>query len=223
MVVGEFNSGKSAFINALVGESILQEGVTPTTSQIHLLRHGEAGAAAVADGAIRIVARAELLADVHIVDTPGTNAIIREHERLTTEFIPRADLVLFVTSADRPFTETGTVFLASIRGWGKKVVVIINKVDIPEHPGSRKGPRVCRRWCACVAGRGARDISCECASGAEGEARRPRRWGASGFEPLEQFVLKTLEEGVAFGSNWRTPWAWVTPSPSGTPPSRTSA
>ena len=37
VVVGEFNSGKSAFINALVGEPIMPEGVTPTTAMIHLL------------------------------------------------------------------------------------------------------------------------------------------------------------------------------------------
>jgi ribosome biogenesis GTPase A len=30
VVVGEFNSGKSAFINALLGESLLEEGATPT-------------------------------------------------------------------------------------------------------------------------------------------------------------------------------------------------
>jgi ribosome biogenesis GTPase A len=41
VVVGEFNSGKSAFINALLGQKILKEGVTPTTTQINVLRYGE--------------------------------------------------------------------------------------------------------------------------------------------------------------------------------------
>ena len=59
---------------------------------------------------------------------------MREHERLTTDFVPRADLVLFVTSADRPFTETERAFLETIRGWGKKIVIVINKVDIFERP-----------------------------------------------------------------------------------------
>src|SRR3972149_409510 len=40
VVVGEFNSGKSAFINALLGQRILQEGATPTTSQIDVLQYG---------------------------------------------------------------------------------------------------------------------------------------------------------------------------------------
>src|SRR6188508_2345141 len=40
VVVGEFNAGKSAFINALAGQKVLQEGVTPTTAQIHVLKYG---------------------------------------------------------------------------------------------------------------------------------------------------------------------------------------
>src|SRR4029453_205853 len=41
VVVGEFNAGKSAFINALIGERVLEEGVTPTTAQIHVLQYGD--------------------------------------------------------------------------------------------------------------------------------------------------------------------------------------
>ncbi len=33
VVVGEFNSGKSAVINALLGQRLLEEGVTPTTTR----------------------------------------------------------------------------------------------------------------------------------------------------------------------------------------------
>ena len=44
VVVGEFNSGKSAFINALLGDEVLQEGVTPTTATVTLLRYGERSA-----------------------------------------------------------------------------------------------------------------------------------------------------------------------------------
>ncbi len=36
--VGEFNSGKSALINAMLGDSYLREGVTPTTDRIHILK-----------------------------------------------------------------------------------------------------------------------------------------------------------------------------------------
>jgi small GTP-binding protein len=133
VVVGEFNSGKSAFINALAGTRIVEEGVTPTTAQINVLQYGDTLDRQVREPALHVVtAPVPLLRDIHIVDTPGTNAIIREHERITNEFVPRSDLVLFITSADRPFTETERAFLEQVRGWGKKVVIVINKVDILE-------------------------------------------------------------------------------------------
>src|SRR5258708_1871607 len=65
VVVGEFNAGKSALLNELIGARILEEGVTP---------------------------------------------------------------------ADRRLTETERELLDHIRAWGKKVVVVINKIDLLESP-----------------------------------------------------------------------------------------
>lgn len=132
VVVGEFNAGKSALINALLGERYMPEGVTPTTEQIHVLRYGDEKSPpeAMEDGRWVSTYPAPFLKHLNIVDTPGTNAVLREHEAIVRDFIPRSDLVLFVTSADRPFTESEREFLAAIRDWGKKVVLVINKVDI---------------------------------------------------------------------------------------------
>ena len=133
VVVGEFNAGKSAFVNALLGARVLEEGVTPTTSRVGILQHGtEVTRRTRPDGIDETTAPAELLRTLAIVDTPGTNAVLREHEVLTRDFLPRADLVLFVTSADRPYTESERAFLESIRQWGKKVVLVLNKADLLE-------------------------------------------------------------------------------------------
>ena len=135
VVVGEFNSGKSTFINALVGQRVLDEGATPTTRRIHVLTYGPEVSHTVLDASVDVVtAPAGMLRQIHIVDTPGTNAIFRDHEALTADFVPRADFVLFVTSADRPFTETERGFMETIREWGKKIIVVINKADILETP-----------------------------------------------------------------------------------------
>lgn len=134
VIAGEFNAGKSAFINALLGDRILEEGVTPTTSRIHVVKFGSALRSAALDEITdEITAPVELLQDIHIVDTPGTNAIERHHEAITQKFLPRADLVFFLTSADRPLTESERVFLSQIREWGKKIVIVLNKIDILEN------------------------------------------------------------------------------------------
>jgi len=111
VMVGEFNAGKSAVINALLGEKLLKEGVIPTTSQINILRFGpeaerrpvedpttsqinilrfgpEAERRPVEEGHEVITLPVELLSEVSIVDTPGKNAIIRQHEELTRHFVP---------------------------------------------------------------------------------------------------------------------------------------
>src|SRR6266545_410665 len=134
VVVGEFNAGKSALVNALLGEKVLLEGATPTTSRVTLVKWGEQVAEQVVDENFAIYTYPlPLLKELNIVDTPGTNAVIRYHERLTDEFVPRSDLVLFTTSADHPLTESERQFLERILAWGKKVVFVLNKADILEN------------------------------------------------------------------------------------------
>ena len=72
----------------------------------------------------------------------------REHEEITSQFVPRSDLILFVTSADRPYTESERIFLEKIRAWGKKIVLVINKIDILENPEALdRDPGICGRKC----------------------------------------------------------------------------
>src|SRR6266849_6050388 len=83
VVVGEFNSGKSAFINALIGAHVLQEGVTPTTAVITRLRYAPAPGERRDGPLLEVGYPLDLLRDLAVVDTPGTNAILREHEEVT--------------------------------------------------------------------------------------------------------------------------------------------
>lgn len=138
VVAGEFNAGKSSLLNALLGERVMPEGVTPTTDRITVVTYGEK-ASETEDGPaiVRRTYPAELLRDIALVDTPGTNAIILRHQELTERFIPRSDLLLFVTSADRPFTQSEREFLELIGSWGRKVLMVVNKIDILDDAAQR--------------------------------------------------------------------------------------
>jgi len=130
VVVGEYNSGKSTFINALLGDEVFEMGDLPTTRAISILRYGNAGPPEpIAPNVQLYHYPLEVLRDLDIVDTPGTNSIERMEEEITREFVPRADLILFVTSLLQPLTASELDFLTHIRQWGKKVVFIVNGVD----------------------------------------------------------------------------------------------
>jgi small GTP-binding protein len=133
VIVGEFNAGKSATINALLRETVLKEGVIPTTQIVTMLRYGPPETQkqpSAGQTLLSLTYPADFLRDITIVDTPGVNAVLREHEQLTEDFIPRSDLVLFIASADRPFTESERAFLERMRTWGKKIVIVLNKIDL---------------------------------------------------------------------------------------------
>jgi small GTP-binding protein len=201
VIAGEFNSGKSSFINALLGERVLPEGVTPTTDRINILRHGPTVSENLLEAyLLERTHPAEVLREINIVDTPGTNAIIRRHEELTRDFVPRSDLVLFVTSADRPFTESERAFLEQIREWGKKIVFIVNKIDILVGPEERDQVlRYVEENAAGLLGETPELFAVSARQALEARADEDGKdqgelWQRSGFGAVEDYLLKTLDQ-----------------------------
>jgi small GTP-binding protein len=197
VIAGEFNSGKSSFINALLGERVLPEGVTPTTDRINLLRHGpEVTERSLEAYLLERTHPAELLRELNVVDTPGTNAVIRRHEELTRDFIPRADLVLFVTSADRPFSESEREFLQQIREWGKKIVFIVNKIDILA--GAAEQAEVMtyvRDNAAALLGDAPQIFPVSARRAVQARSQNAAElWEQSGFDAVEEYLLRTLDQ-----------------------------
>lgn len=199
VIVGEFNAGKSAFINALLGRTVMEEGATPTTTRINLLRHGDTTMQSVnADGFVVVTDPASFLSQVSVVDTPGTNAVIREHEAVTQQFIPRADLILFVTSADRPFSESERQFMANIRAWGKKVVIVLNKVDLLSEADLGKVLTFVREQVRALLGFTPEifPVAARLALAAKQSPPgtvRDSLWERSRFEVLEAYIVGTLD------------------------------
>ncbi|HWE60145.1 MAG TPA: dynamin family protein [Chloroflexota bacterium] len=201
VVVGEFNSGKSAVINALVGETIAEEGITPTTASVAILRYGETrGERAAGEYLVERIYPAPFLRTISIVDTPGTNAIIRRHEEITARFAPRADLVLFVTSADRPFTESERQFMERLRGWGKEVVIVLNKTDLLTGPEQvEELVRFITDNARALLGFDPQVIPVSArlafqARQIENAATRDEMLRLSGFAALRRYVFETLDE-----------------------------
>src|SRR3990172_3291212 len=197
VVVGEFNAGKSAFINALLGQRMLEEGVTPTTTHINILRYGDNQEREIADER-QIILRlpSDLLSEISIVDTPGTNAIIRSHETITTEFVPRSDMVLFLTSADRPFTESERIFMQRIRDWGKKVAIIINKIDILQSETELdQVTSFVAENAQQLLGVTPEVFPISAREALRAKLGEPELWLVSRFEPLESYIRDTLDEG----------------------------
>src|SRR5919112_266088 len=204
VVAGEFNSGKSSFINALLGERVLPEGVTPTTDRINVLRHGAEVTEELREAyLLERTHPADVLREISIVDTPGTNAIIRRHEELTRDFVPRSDLVLFVTSADRPFTESERTFLEQIRQWGKKIVFIINKIDILSREEEREEViRYVGDNAAALLGETPQIFAVSARQAMQARvgpsdggspADAEQLWDQSGFAEVEDYLLNTLD------------------------------
>lgn len=133
-IIGEFNAGKSSFVNALIGEKLLPMGITPTTEYIELIRYNtEPNRKPIVreDGALREWAHPNTGAPgVAIVDTPGTGSVFEKHEKVAKDFLHRSDLVIFLISAKHAFAETERMYLQLAKKYGKKIIVVVNQVDL---------------------------------------------------------------------------------------------
>ncbi len=141
VVLGEFNHGKSTFINALLGAPVLPTGITPTTAVLAHVVHGpraqatligEDGARRTIDAAslgawltvdglgakgasfhhVELAYPAPLLEDrLTIVDTPGVNDINEQRAEITYGYLPRADAAVFLLDATQILTASERQFL----------------------------------------------------------------------------------------------------------------
>ena len=132
VVVGEVKAGKSSLLNAIFGQEFAKVDVLPATDKVYIFRYADTESAI--DVSPQLTERYQPIAflrDFNVVDTPGTNTIVPEHQTITETFIPRADLVLFVFSVTNPWTQSAWTLLELVqKRWLKNVVFVLQQADL---------------------------------------------------------------------------------------------
>lgn len=161
MVMGEFSTGKSTFINSLVGQKVAAMNATPTTAVITKLCYGEADRITVyfrdsrsqvyqAEDFAKLTAETEdkNIGDMHkdidyverqlpldilkwvtIIDSPGLNALKKEHSEATQRFVKQADTVIWMYAADQTATRNEIAAMENLSS-RLQPIAIINKMDM---------------------------------------------------------------------------------------------
>ncbi len=132
VIVGEVKSGKSSLINALLEAPVCGVDSAPCTTRVQEIGYGEEESRIeVSQFEERMLLPHAILRHIAIVDTPGTNSIIREHQRITEDYIPQSDLVLFVFFAKNPYTGSAWDFLRYIRhDWQRNTLFVLQQADL---------------------------------------------------------------------------------------------
>ena len=134
VVVGEVKSGKSSLLNALFGDEFAKVDVLPATDRVYIFRYGpEEKTIEVSPKLTERYLPVPFLHNFNVVDTPGTNTMVKEHQTTTEDFLPRADIVLFVFSVANPWTQSNWEFLNFLqKTWLKNVIFVLQQIDLRE-------------------------------------------------------------------------------------------
>jgi len=134
VIVGEVKAGKSSFINALLeaDREVTKVAPQPMTDTIQQIVYGPDYEEITINPFLKkITVPVEILKDIAIVDTPGTNTIIDNHQHITEQFIPASDLIVFVFEAKNPYRQSSWDFFNYIRDeWRKKVIFVLQQKDL---------------------------------------------------------------------------------------------
>ncbi len=134
VIVGEVKSGKSSFVNALLDptKEICKVAPQPMTDTIQQIVYGEEEKIEILNPMLkRIYQPVDILKEIAIVDTPGTNAIVENHQEITENFIPAADLIVFVFESKNPYRQSAWNFFDFIhKEWHRKIIFVLQQKDL---------------------------------------------------------------------------------------------
>ena len=153
-IIGQFSSGKSTFLNALLGQEILPSGITPITAKICHIVYGNDYAlelhykngniatkplyymneVSVAENAkiafYKLYAPLELLKSMSFLDTPGFNSQNQSDTDTTNAVLESVDGIIWLTLIDNVGKQSEKEIInAHIRRYASKSLCVLNQKD----------------------------------------------------------------------------------------------
>jgi GTPase SAR1 family protein len=136
VIVGEVKAGKSSFVNALLdaNKEVCKVAASPMTDTIQQILHSENEETVLVNEVFKkIYLDVEILKEISIVDTPGTNTIVDHHQEITERFIPFSDLIVFVFESKNPYRQSAWEFFDYINAeWRRKIIFVLQQKDLME-------------------------------------------------------------------------------------------
>lgn len=207
-LVGPFSSGKSSVINALLGESVLQIGPVPTTDHIAILRYGPTLQKSRTGEVSTVFYPADLLQNLSLVDTPGLESVFKRHDELTLSFLHRADIVVLVMLAMQVLTAGDLAFMQSLKDYGKRLIIVVNQIDILEPPDREKVADFVREQSMLHLGLEPLVWLVSAKEALKAYSETPRDeiiWDESGFADIEEYLYETLDDTERVRQKLETP------------------
>lgn len=153
-IIGQFSSGKSTFLNALLGQSILPSGITPITAKICHITYGVNYALEItykngntatkplsylaqvstAENAkiafYKLYAPLPLLKSINFLDTPGFNSLNQSDTDTTNAMLENVDGIIWLTLIDNVGKQSEKeIILSHIKRYASKSLCVLNQKD----------------------------------------------------------------------------------------------
>ncbi|MFQ4140001.1 dynamin family protein [Nodosilinea sp. PGN35] len=194
VVVGEVKAGKSSFVNALLDAEVCATDIEPCTDSIQQIVYAEQEFVEQVEPSLRKIGRPiPILQDISIVDTPGTNTVIAEHQIITERYIPNSDLTFFVLFAKNPYQKSAWDFLDFVSAeWRKKVVFILQQADLLRPADLATNVERVKEYAYQKQIKAPIIFPTSAALEQEGDAAN------SGFEPVRQYIQAMVSSGESY-------------------------
>ncbi|MEM7065014.1 MAG: dynamin family protein [Cyanobacteria bacterium P01_B01_bin.77] len=194
VVVGEVKAGKSSFVNALLDAEVCATDIAPCTDSIQQIVYAEQETVQQIEPHLRKIGRPiDILQNISIVDTPGTNSLVAGHQVITERYIPNSDLTFFVLFAKNPYQKSAWDFLDYVSvNWRKKVVFILQQADLLRSENLATNIQQVRDYAA------QKQISSPRVFATSAELEFEGDHENSGFAPVRQYIRDMVSTGESY-------------------------